>query len=380
MWPIVAILIAVVLAISGGAWMGVRDEAQQEHARALECFEGNVTLPVYADGRENVVEKLLRAFSASNPIVDDHCVTATMVDTLPEAAVMITSDPARHVEHRLSASGRSSSSAEDKWPVAFWESIVLATAKPHSFASWTAAEARATIKSDEPPMLRAMAATALADKKVDHAVDITKRPEDANAPLAMGESVVPPHVTAEIFDDVSVPFRAVALTATASVDESQSRAAKALLDFLRENIPQDPNLVTEDILPSADVVYNLAFESTESPEQLREMDSTPRTSAREHATTPTVDGQYPSISPLENQSAEPSPAPAAPHAGEKATSTQSEAHLSRRASVRPAALRSHVAQPSKKILDICQRRDAQQEEEKPVVCLAVQEREKFGPF
>ncbi|PRQ12028.1 hypothetical protein C1Y63_02840 [Corynebacterium sp. 13CS0277] len=263
LWPIVTLVVVTALVASVIGWMSLRNSARAEHAATAACSEGNLNLPVYSDARQNVVDQILRAYSSSAPRSGDYCVTAVRVESLAEAAIVISSAPTDALESTITSAQRATATSENRWPVAFWESVVLAAYRPQNFPTWTAAREDAYINSGEPAMIQALAAAVLADGDRAAAEALLKdrrRPAAglSDAPLAMGETVVDAKATAEIFEDIQVPFRAVRLTPAGSVSEKESRAAATLEDFLRANIAQEPNDATAAVLATAESIYPAA--------------------------------------------------------------------------------------------------------------------------
>lgn len=255
LWPIVTLVLVVVVIIATVAWTTVRNSARAEHRTQPTCPEGRITLPVYSDSRSNVVEQILRAYSATDPISGDYCVTASRVGSIKNAAVVISSDPAATLTRTIEAADRSPAAKPTRWPVVFWESVVLSAPRPQNFPSWPDAASVAVVNPQEPGMIQALAATALADGDVARALEITTRKAKDDSPTAVGETSVPPQATAEIFNDIRGPFRAVRLSAAGDVSEVQARAANSFDDFLRNNIDQKPDENTAPLLPIAEEVF-----------------------------------------------------------------------------------------------------------------------------
>jgi len=73
-------------------WFGLRSETEQQDADAAgECIQGDLVLPV-AETIDGVAEPMIGQWNESDPIVRDHCVTAELVSSPAEAAVVIGPD------------------------------------------------------------------------------------------------------------------------------------------------------------------------------------------------------------------------------------------------------------------------------------------------
>lgn len=81
---VIAAVIAVIALIAGLIWwFGGRSP---EEPQAQECIQGELVLPVAGEA-----EDLIADYNASDPVVRDHCVTAEAVDSVADAAVLVTS-------------------------------------------------------------------------------------------------------------------------------------------------------------------------------------------------------------------------------------------------------------------------------------------------
>lgn len=86
----VVALIAVIAALVW--WFGLRSDTEQQDADAAgECIQGELILPV-AETIDGVAEPVIGQWNESGPVVRDHCVTAELVPSPAEAAVVIGPD------------------------------------------------------------------------------------------------------------------------------------------------------------------------------------------------------------------------------------------------------------------------------------------------
>ena len=83
-WVIGVVILALALIAALIWWFGFREPAEPE---ARECIQGDLTLPVAADGVD--ATGLIDEYNASEPVVRDFCITAELTDSVAQAAVLL---------------------------------------------------------------------------------------------------------------------------------------------------------------------------------------------------------------------------------------------------------------------------------------------------
>lgn len=84
-WVIAVFFLAIALIAAAIWWFGFR---QTEAPQAQECIQGDLNLPVAADGVDATA--LIDDYNASSPVVRDFCITAELTDSVADAAVLLT--------------------------------------------------------------------------------------------------------------------------------------------------------------------------------------------------------------------------------------------------------------------------------------------------
>jgi len=84
-WVVAVFLLAIALIAAAIWWFGFR---QPETPQAQECIQGDLNLPVAADGVDATA--LIDDYNASDPVVRDFCITAELTDSVVQAAVLLT--------------------------------------------------------------------------------------------------------------------------------------------------------------------------------------------------------------------------------------------------------------------------------------------------
>lgn len=73
-------------------WFGLRDDdATDTAAQEEECLQGDLVLPV-AEASPGLAEGLINRWNDTEPVVRDHCVTAELVSSVDDAALLIARD------------------------------------------------------------------------------------------------------------------------------------------------------------------------------------------------------------------------------------------------------------------------------------------------
>src|SRR5699024_7300791 len=84
-WVIAVFILAIALIAAAIWWFGFR---QPEAPQAQECIQGDLNLPVAAEGVDATA--LIDDYNASDPVVRDFCITAELTDSVARAAVLLT--------------------------------------------------------------------------------------------------------------------------------------------------------------------------------------------------------------------------------------------------------------------------------------------------
>lgn len=88
---IVALIVVLALIAVLVSWFFFRDSSPEEVVAEDECIQGDLVLPV-AEASDGLAEGLINQWNDSTPTVRDHCVTAEIVDSVDNAAVLIALD------------------------------------------------------------------------------------------------------------------------------------------------------------------------------------------------------------------------------------------------------------------------------------------------
>lgn len=241
----VIVALVVVLALIAGLvwWFWVRDAAEGEQAAEGECLQGDLVLPV-ATSSPGLAEELMNAWSATDPVVRDHCVDPQLVDDPADAAVYLAADsPATAAE--LERAGRTATSANHPVVAAVTVGVAGRGQSP-VIEELDAAQVTYPV-ADHPDTAVRVAATLAPDAAPefiarDREVSVESASSEQAPLIALPENTVPVGYEFTALPDARVPYSAIALTPAGEISEEQTRAAAEFADYAAENsdVETDP--------------------------------------------------------------------------------------------------------------------------------------------
>lgn len=206
-------------------WFSLRDDAQSE-PQAQECIQGELILPV-AESQGVSAEALINQWNETGPVVRDYCVTAELVDSVDDAAVLLTTDNPRAAEL---LGDRTASSAV---PVDVWTGQLWTAGDEAALNGVDPADVSYPVATD--PDAAVAVAVALAGEGAPALIqrdrDVTT---DSDAEILAVGPAAGIHKGAgatEDIDGAEVVTLAHILSPAGDLTEEQSRAAAAFTDF-----------------------------------------------------------------------------------------------------------------------------------------------------
>lgn len=228
-------------------WFGLRDGSDPE-PQAQECIQGDLVLPV-AESQGVSAEALINQWNETGPVVRDYCVTAELVDSVDDAAVLLTTDNPRAAEL---LGDRTASSAV---PVDVWTGQLWTAGDEAALNDVDPAEVSYPVATD--PAAAVAVAVALAGEEAPALIQRDREvtgDSDADI-LAVG---MPQDTgTTEDVPGAEVVTLAHVLNPAGGVTEEQARAADEFARFhdATEDVPADLpdrsaawSAVTEDVV------------------------------------------------------------------------------------------------------------------------------------
>ena len=234
---LVALLGALVFVVANrsGGNSGT-NAAGEASSRSASCAGGELSLPVAAADRE-VGQELIDAYSATQPVVRDYCITPTLVDTVADAAVYIA--PNTPVSYQELAQRNRSSATSEPEPVRSEQVGVAGNELPAEAGEIELSSV--VFPVNEEPSASALVATQLAGEE-QGAVNALSAQRvasvgDARAagkPVATTESNVPDGYSFTPLD-AAVVYTAIPLNQGGKISEDQSRAGQDFARVLAES-------------------------------------------------------------------------------------------------------------------------------------------------
>lgn len=232
----VAVLVAAALIIASLVWFftGRGNDDTNAQGDTPDCVAGELALPVAASDR-TAGQALIDAYSATNPVVRDYCVTPELVPDLASAAVYVAPYTPVTKQH-LENSGRTAAIADPE--AVFSESVGVVGASAADVSALNVADVRFPV--GEEPAASALVASQLAGNDNDAVKALTDQRIATLAefqPGGEGEGVYAATAADSVPGgleftplDADVVFTAVPLNQNDRVDENQARAGQ---DFAR---------------------------------------------------------------------------------------------------------------------------------------------------
>lgn len=231
----IAFLVIVALALAGAAyaWKNRDSLGGQSDTVAVDCAEGDVQFKVAASTDSPVIDELT-AYQESSPVVQDHCVKASVTDDINAAAGIAVAGTPDSVQQYLAQSGRSG--ASENWPIAAETKLGLAHKDGTDFPAgdWNNLRSlEVAFPSDNPTVSTAVAA-ALANGDAGAASELLEKGQvesldaavsEGRPVIAVSESQTPAGYSFHSPDGFALPTYFVPLTATDNVSELEARAA-----------------------------------------------------------------------------------------------------------------------------------------------------------
>ncbi|MBZ8177739.1 VWA domain-containing protein [Corynebacterium sp. 3HC-13] len=255
------VIIAVILALSAG-WLALRrHNATVSETSQKECIEGPLEAPIY-ESTPGVAGALIDQWTQENPVVRDYCVHPTFVASPDQAAALVglSNDD---IDESLSQGKRSVSGTHIQTRLTLSLALKEGSQLPDDPATTLFPEPQA-----------AAIALALSGGDQDEAAKLLNRDHDLSLdqvlqgqPPSLAVSPIP-----EGYHREALPYQVnsilVPLTATEKVNEEQTRAGAAFVEYAATHDQSQPNEVlneaalaqlrsAQQMLPSADTLFLL---------------------------------------------------------------------------------------------------------------------------